>query len=191
MHEVPLYAKSTASPNEPLPVQDVDTETTRATETGPEAAERGQDPVQELKVWRDRALRLQAEMENYCKRQRRLAEEQVAASRQQALGALLEVADNLSRALDVAGPSSTQVDAASLLEGVEITLQGVRQALDRQGVHSIQAKGRPFDPAWHEAVATVPHQAANVTPNTVVKVLEKGYRLGERILRPARVVVAV
>jgi molecular chaperone GrpE len=125
-------------------------------------------------------------MENYRKRQRRLAEEQIASSREQVLGALLEVADNLSRVLD-----AREADVASLREGVKIILQSVRKALDREGVHSIQAEGQPFDPAQHEAVATIPHQTANVQPHTVVEVLEKGYRLGERILRPARVIVAV
>lgn len=179
---IPIHVQSAAQASTATPGEDVAQETGRPAGTGSEPAEL----EQELAKWRDRALRLQAEMENYRKRQRRLAEEQIASSREQVLGALLGVADNLSRALD-----AREADAASLREGVEITLQGVKQALDREGVQPIQAEGQPFDPAQHEAVATVPHQTANVQPHTVVEVLEKGYWLDERILRPARVIVAV
>jgi molecular chaperone GrpE len=182
MQKVPIRVQSAAHASEPKSEEDVAQETERAAGSSPELAEL----EQELAKWRDRALRLQAEMENYRKRQRRLAEEQIASSREQALGALLEVADNLSRALD-----AREADAASLREGVEITLQSVSKALDREGVHPIQAEGQPFDPAQHEAVATVPYQTARAKPHTVVEVLEKGYWLDDRILRPARVIVAV
>ena len=182
MHEVPIRVKSEAQASNAAPGEDVAQETERTAGGGPEPAEL----EQELAEWRDRALRLQADMENYRKRQRRLAEEQIASGREQVLEALLEVADNLARAL-----AAREADAASLRKGVEIAMQAVRQALEREGVHPIQAKGQTFDPAQHEAVATVTHQAANVQPHTVVEVLERGYWLGDRVLRPARVVVAV
>jgi molecular chaperone GrpE len=182
MQKVPIRVQSAAHASEPKSEEDVAQETERAAGSSPELAEL----EQELAKWRDRALRLQAEMENYRKRQRRLVEEQIASSRELVLEALLEIADNLSRALD-----AREADVASLREGVEITLQSVSKALDREGVHPIQAEGQPFDPAQHEAVATVPYQTARAKPHTVVEVLEKGYWLDDRILRPARVIVAV
>jgi molecular chaperone GrpE len=138
-----------------------------------------------VEVWRDRALRLQAEMENFRKRQQRLAEERIVADRERLLRSFLRVADDLERALSTDG-----VDAESLREGVDLTHHALIQLLDREGVEPIQAKGQPFDPAWHEAVGTVPHERAGVEPDAVAEVVQVGYRLGDRLLRPARVIVA-
>ena len=141
-------------------------------------------------MWRDRALRLQAEIENFRKRQERLAEERIVADRERLLRAFLSVADNLERALSTDG-----VDAESLRQGVDLTHQAMMRLLDREGVEPIQAAGQPFDPAWHEAVGTVPSQgaaagASEAEPDMVAKVVRPGYRLGDRLLRPARVIVA-
>jgi molecular chaperone GrpE len=141
---------------------------------------------EDLEMWRDRALRLQAEMENYRKRQRRLAEEQVLASRERMLRVFLGVADDLARALN-----AHEADAASLRQGVAMTYRNLEQMLDREGIRVIEAKGQSFDPTWHEAAGTVSHRDAGVAPQTVIDVMERGYRLGERVLRPARVIVAV
>jgi molecular chaperone GrpE len=138
-----------------------------------------------LEVWRDRALRLQAEMENFRKRQRRLAEERVVADRERLLRSFLRVADDLERALTADG-----VDAESLRQGVDLTYQSLMRLLDQEGAEPIEAAGQPFDPAWHEAVGAVPHVRAGAAPDTVVEVVEAGYRLGDRLLRPARVIVA-
>lgn len=136
--------------------------------------------------WQDRALRLQAEMENYRRRQRRLAEDQIASERERLLKAFLQVVDDLERAL--ASPSR---DDGGLREGVELTHRAALQRLKKENVEKIEARGRRFDPSWHEAVSTVPGRPLGVAPETVVQVLEPGYRLGDRLLRPARVVVAV
>jgi molecular chaperone GrpE len=72
-----------------------------------------------------------------------------------------------------------------------MTYRNLRQSLDREGLQEIEAQGQVFDPTWHEAVGTVPHRDAGVKPQTVVEVMEEGYRLGDRIVRPARVIVAV
>lgn len=140
---------------------------------------------EESEMWRDRALRLEAEMDNFRKRQRRLAEHSVAADRQRLLLAFLTIADDLSRALSADG-----ADAASLAEGVHITYQSMMNVLDQEGVESIDAEGQTFDPAWHEAVGAVHHRDVGAVPDTVVEVVQPGYRLGKRLLRPARVVVA-
>jgi molecular chaperone GrpE len=136
-------------------------------------------------VWRDRALRLQAEIENFRKRQQRLAEERIVGERKRLLGSFLDVADDLERAL-AAGES----DVESLRQGVALTHRRMMRALDQAGVERIDVTGQPFDPAWHEAVATVSHQQVGAAPDTVVEVVQQGYQLDDGLLRPARVVVA-
>jgi molecular chaperone GrpE len=139
---------------------------------------------EELETWRDRALRLQAEIENFRKRQRRFAEEHIETNRARLLRNFLTTADDLERALRAEG------DQESLRDGVEMTYRSLQQLLKQEGVEQIEARGEPFDPEWHEAVATVPHGEADVDRATVVDVTQRGYRLDGRLLRPARVVVA-
>lgn len=148
----------------------------------PEEAEAAEN--EELEVWRDRALRLQAEMENFRKRQQRRAEERIQANRERLLRRFLRVADDLERALNNAG------DAEGLREGIEMTHRSLMRLLDQEGVEQIEPRGQSFDPLWHEAVGTVSHQEAEVEIDTVVDVAQEGYRLDGRLLRPARVVVA-
>jgi molecular chaperone GrpE len=124
-------------------------------------------------------------MENFRKRHQRLADERVAADRERLLRAFLDVADNLERALSVNG-----TDIESLRQGVSLTHQTMERLLDQEGAELVQAKGQPFDPTWHDAVSTVPHTSADAEPDTVVEVVQAGYRLGDRLLRPARVIVA-
>jgi molecular chaperone GrpE len=147
----------------------------------PTARRSGQDDTD----WRDMALRLQAEMDNYRKRQQRLARDQIQDERERLLAAFLDTVDNLERALQSPG------DGQALRQGVQLTRREAIQFLGKEGVQQVEALGRAFDPAWHEAVATVGHQQANVAPETVVQVVQPGYRLGEQLLRPAKVVVAV
>lgn len=136
--------------------------------------------------WRERALRLQAEMENYRKRQRRLAEEQIDVERERLLRAFLPIVDNLERAL-----AASVSDCEALREGVHLTHKTALQVLGREGAEPIQVYNRTFDPNWHEAVATVRHNGTDIAPYMVVQSVESGYRLGKKLLRPAKVVVAV
>lgn len=138
-----------------------------------------------LEAWRDRAMRLQAEMENWRKWQQRLAQDAIQADRNRLLVSFLTVADNLERALN-----AETTNADSLRQGVALAHQALLQMLSREGVERIQPQGQPFDPAWHEAVDSVPSQTGQVEPGRVVQVVQSGYRLGERLLRPARVIVA-
>jgi molecular chaperone GrpE len=167
---------------------DVGGQDTEIQETGikPEAGR------ESLDVWRDRALRLQAEIENFRKRQRRLAEqqiaterEQIATEREQLLRAFTRVANDLERALDA------QTGIEGLRQGVQVTYRNLMRLLNKEGVESIPAKGAWFDPVLHEAVSTVSHLDAGVEPQRVVEVTERGYRIGDRLLSPARVIVAV
>jgi molecular chaperone GrpE len=150
--------------------------------------------------WRDRALRLQAEMDNYRKRQRRVAQEEAQADQERLLHEVLRVADNLDRTLDaeeypnVRGTSDRR-DAGALRRGVELTRDELLHILAGYGIERFEALGKPFDPAWHEAVHVVSARALGVEPGTVVEQLQPGYRkheavYGERLFRPARVVVA-
>lgn len=143
------------------------------------------DESEELEIWRDRALRLQAEMENFRKRQRRWAEDVMEADRHRLLRAFLPVGDDLERALD---PDIDSLEG--LREGVELTHRTFHQILRQEGVEPVDAEGEEFDPSVHEAVGHVPHEEAGVEPDKIVHVVRRGYRLGERLLRPARVIIA-
>jgi molecular chaperone GrpE len=149
-------------------------------------------PVQESAArreetdWCDRALRLQAEMENFRKRQQQLAADRIKEERQHLLHAFLGVVDDLDRALQ-ASPG----DGQGLRQGVELTRRTALQLLDKEGVATIDSQNQPFDPNWHEAVATVDHRGTGLAPDTIVQVIAPGYRLDDKLLRPAKVVVAV
>jgi molecular chaperone GrpE len=137
---------------------------------------------------RDRLLRALAETENT----RRQAERSAEDARQYGIASfareLLPVVDNLRRAVEAAERHrrDTPEDSA-LIDGVRATEQLLMNALARFGVRRIEAQGQPFDPALHEAMMEV--DDPNAPPGSVVRVLEDGYTLHDRLLRPARVVV--
>ena len=139
---------------------------------------------QEVDRFKELYLRKMADFENYRKRQEREMVEFRRLANSDLLRDLFPVLDNLERALDVPGS-----EGSGLRAGVELVLHQFKEILGRFGVVEIDPQGLPFDPTVHEALAR--HETASVPENTVVKVLEKGYLLGERLLRPARVVVAV
>ena len=152
----------------------------------PAAEQVGQIEGAEAVDWRDRALRLQAEMDNYRKRQQRLAQDSIDAERQRLLRDFLLLVDNLERAL-TAQPG----DGHGLRAGIQLTHQAALQLLRREGIEPVGNQGQPFDPHWHEAVATVDHVRAGLATHTIAKVVEPGYRQGDQLLRPAKVVVAI
>lgn len=136
---------------------------------------------------RDMVLRAQAEVQNM----RRRCEQDVEKAHKFALERfsteLLTVVDNLERAL-AAVPETESEQVKALQEGVELTLKGFLEVLGRFNVQQINPLGEPFDPAFHEAVATVPKPDSE--PNTVLEVFQKGYSLNGRVIRPAMVVVS-
>jgi molecular chaperone GrpE len=138
--------------------------------------------------WKDRALRLQAEMDNYRKRQQRSTQDEVRKAQDRLLLEVLSIADNLDRALAV--PGRPGHDPTSLLEGIEITRDATLQLLRGYGIERIPAERQPFDPRWHEAVDVVSAESLGLEPGTVVEVRQPGYSRAGRLLRPARVVVA-
>lgn len=151
----------------------------------PTPTEEEQALREELEQWKDRALRLEAEMDNFRKQLQRLTEERIAADRERLLRDFLAVADDLARALSADG-----ADAEAIRQGVELTHRSLMHLLSREGVTPIEAEGQPFDPAWHEAVGAVSAHQVGKEPDTVAHVVRTGYRIGDRLLRPARVIVA-
>jgi molecular chaperone GrpE len=137
---------------------------------------------------KDRMLRIAAEFDNYKKRTRKEMSEHEAKAREAVLRDFLEIADNLQRAI-TSWTESGEKDVKSVQDGVELVLRLFRSKLERYSVTVIEAKGQPFDPRLHDAISQA--HSAEATPGTVLHELQKGYRVGERLLRPAIVVVAV
>jgi molecular chaperone GrpE len=126
--------------------------------------------------------RVAAEFENYRKRVSRDQESLVARAHERLVKELLPVLDDLERALAAA----EEHEEAKLEEGVRLVHRELRSALDREGLAEIETNGH-FDPHVHEALLTQPSDAAE---GSVLEVIQKGYKLGDHVLRPARVVVA-
>jgi molecular chaperone GrpE len=136
---------------------------------------------------KDRMLRIAAEFDNYKKRTRKDMAEHEIKVREMVLREFLEIADNLERAI-ASWKLGGGEDVKSVQDGVELVLRLFKSKLERYSVTAIEAKGQPFDPRVHDAISQVP--SAEATPGTVLHELQKGYRVGERLLRPAIVVVA-
>ena len=160
-------------------------------EEQPKAAEAAEaqpkDPLAEAEAERDRYLELaqraQADFENYRKR---TAKDVASAGARAKIGLvrdLLPVVDNLERALASAGDTDS-----ALAEGVRLVLNELQGVFAREGVTAIAPAGDEFDPTVHEAISTRSEDGAK--PGVVVEVVEKGYRLGDTVIRPARVVVS-
>jgi len=140
----------------------------------------------ELKAAQDRYLRLAAEFENYKKRAQKDQADYTKYANERLLKDMLTVLDNLQRALQhTQQPGGTN----GLVQGVELTCKQYLETLSRYGLKEIPSVGLPFDPAVHQAVATVDAQEGQA-PNTIVAEHGKGYYLYDRILRPAMVTVA-
>src|ERR1700691_1208218 len=139
----------------------------------------------EIAKLKDKYLRTLAESENVRKRVRQQSEESVRIQREAILRDLLPIIDNLERALAAARSGS---DTKTIVDGVEMTVRALIDFLRAQGVTPVQSVGQAFDPNRHEAVDHVASQTH--PPNTVVDEFHRGYLIGDRVLRPARVSVA-
>jgi molecular chaperone GrpE len=167
-------------------------ETTAPASPPPQAADPLAELQQQLQAAQARAdenrelyLRTAAELENVRKR----AERDAAAARKygvEKLAAdLLGVRDSLELGLAAAADENAEIKA--VVEGLELTLKMLTDVLERYGVSVVNPAGEPFNPDFHEAMSAV--DSAEHAPNTVIQVLQKGYRLQDRLLRPALVVV--
>lgn len=134
------------------------------------------------------AKRAQADFENY--RKRMAAEVQAAAARGKAevIREVVPVLDDLERAIQAAGLDPEGDSEDGLSHGVLLVFRSLRETLARNGVEAVDPQGEKFDPTQHEALSTQP--AEGVESGVVVEVMQKGYRLGEQLIRPARVVVS-
>jgi molecular chaperone GrpE len=132
----------------------------------------------------DRYLRAAADLENLRKRQRREVDDARYETKGKVLKEMLPVVDNLERAIEHA---TAQSGTNPIVEGVQLVLRQFLTAFERLDVMPIEAANQPFDPNLHEAIS---QQESEQPPGTVVQVLQRGYKSGERLLRPALVVVA-
>jgi molecular chaperone GrpE len=153
-----------------------------------DAADSDDAPVDleaELEAAKDAALRAQADAMNVQRR----AEQEVEKARKFALerfcGDLLSVVDNLERALESSGDEQ---GSAAVAEGVDLTRKGFMDVLAKHGVEAVDPQGEPFDPETAQAMSMV--EQPDVEPNSVVAVMQKGYLLNGRLLRPAMVMVS-
>jgi molecular chaperone GrpE len=136
----------------------------------------------------DLAKRTKADFENF--RKRMAAETEAAAGRgkAEAIAAVVPVLDDLERALQAAGLDPEGDSPDGLAHGVLLVFRSLREALARNGVEPVDPAGERFDPQLHEALSTL--SAPDAESGTVIEVVQKGYRLGDQLVRPARVVVA-
>jgi molecular chaperone GrpE len=139
----------------------------------------------EIAELKDRYLRALADTDNIRKRMRQQSEDAIRLQRENLLRDLLPITDNLERAVEAARGGG---NGKPIVEGVEMVLRSLLDFLRRNGVSPRESVGRPFDPQFHEAVDHV--ESGEHPPNTVISEFHRGYQVGERVLRPARVAVA-
>ena len=135
----------------------------------------------------DRLIRLSADFDNHRKRALREKQETLSYGHENVVKDLLPVVDNLERAIEHASASSG-ADFEGMLQGVELVRRELLAVLVKHGVGAIEAEGEAFDPNVHEALAQV--EDPKVPAGRVARVLQRGYRLRDRLLRPARVLVS-
>jgi molecular chaperone GrpE len=146
-----------------------------------------EEKLKESEDQNEQFLRLQAEFENFRRRGLKEKQESFKFGHQNLVKDLLSAVDNLERALEH-GAQNAGAEVKGILDGIELVHREILGALAKHGVAEIEAEGRIFDPAEHEAMGQVPN--ATVPPNTVIEVLQKGYVIHDRMLRPARVIVS-
>ena len=134
----------------------------------------------------DRYLRAMADLDNTRKRTKRELDDARFETKTKVMREMLPVVDNLERAIDHAG-AVDDATAKAIVEGVQLVLRQFQTAFERLEITAIEALGQPFDPNLHEAIS---QQESDQAPGTIVQVLQRGYRAGDRLLRPALVVVA-
>jgi molecular chaperone GrpE len=134
--------------------------------------------------YRNNYLRAVAEMDNFRKR----ADRELENARKYAIERFAQELVTVGDALEAGINAGTANPGPALLAGAQATLRELHRAFDKAGIKIIDPAGQPFDPAWHEAM--VAQESREAPPNTVLSVIQKGYSLNGRLLRPARVIVS-
>jgi molecular chaperone GrpE len=145
-----------------------------------------EDLRNELAQAKENNLRVQAEMQNVRRRAQQDVEKAHKFGLEKFVSDMLPVADNLERTVIAANDSNA--DLKAIVEGVELTLKSLMDALKRHQVESVYPEGEPFDPQLHQAMTAIENR--DVEPNTVLNVFQRGYTLHGRLVRPAMVVVS-
>jgi molecular chaperone GrpE len=169
-------ANLNAGPEEPVP-----------SDWTPEQVQDWRQKAAKADEYWDRLLRVSADFDNYRKRAARERQEAIRFANESLLEKLIPILDSLEMALGAANqPQGANTEA--LKTGVNMIYDQLRSALADAGVEEVSALGKPFDPNWHEAVAQ--QESAAVPEGHVLQQIRKGYKLKERLLRPASVIVA-
>ncbi len=144
------------------------------------------EALRESEEHRDRWLRLAAEFDNYKKRRSREFDALVQSASENLIRELLPVLDSVARALD--HRADGEDDSEGYKQGVAMIMEQFPKVLERRGLSEIEAAGRPFDPNFHEALMQM--SSDQHAEGLVMAVVERGYRMGDRVIRPAKVVVS-
>lgn len=139
----------------------------------------------EVAVWKERYLRLLADLENTKKRLTRTSAQEVETKQETLIKDILPIADGLDLALR---HTSAEENSRNILQGIEMNRNLLLKFFSKYDVEELEALGQPFDPSRHESIGMVRYPS--VAPNTVVRVEQKGYLHSGRLLRPAQVIIA-
>ena len=139
----------------------------------------------EVEKYKDAALRARADLDNYRKRVAREKEDAIRYANNSLLESLLPILDNFELGLEAA---KNTPDATGIVQGLQMVRKQLEDFLREHGVESVNAEGNPFDPNLHDAVSHEPN--SDVTEGTVIRQLRKGFKLKDRLIRPASVIVS-
>ncbi len=160
----------------------------------PDEVDRVAELTDELAATKDKWLRAVADLDNYRKRVKREMDDAVVRKTQSLLSSFLPTVDNLERALEIAGTAMEEAsdenesNVSQVLKGIKMVRDEFLGGLKKQGIEPVEAVGKPFDPAVHDALQQL--DSPDHAPGAVIREFEKGYTMGDRLLRPARVIVA-
>lgn len=171
---------------QPVEPTDVDSEVTAEQARIAELEAQMETAIQKAAEERERALRTAAEMENLRRRTELDVEKAHKFALEKFANELLPVLDNLERAIELADKENEALKP--MIEGVELTLKSMQSGVAKFGLVALDPINQPFDPNAHQAMSMVP--SADVAPNTVIAVMQKGYDLNGRVIRPAMVMIA-
>ncbi|WP_429043966.1 nucleotide exchange factor GrpE [Aeromonas veronii] len=171
---------------QPVEPTDVDSEVTAEQARIAELEAQLETAIQKAAEERERALRTAAEMENLRRRTELDVEKAHKFALEKFANELLPVLDNLERAIELADKENEALKP--MIEGVELTLKSMQSGVAKFGLVALDPINQQFDPNAHQAMSMVP--SADVAPNTVIAVMQKGYDLNGRVIRPAMVMIA-